>query len=343
MNKKIAIIGAGAIGSLLGGHMTRGGEDVTLIAPFWREHVEAIRKEGLIIKSPAGEQVVPVKALFIDELSQLKDKIEVLFIAVKSNDTEKMLNLMKPYLAEDVWVISPQNGINEDVIVPIVGKENTIGCVATTGGRLEAPGYVVEGGGGRVGFIVGELDGQITPRVKEVARLTGMWKQTEITTNIMLERWNKLAAVCMSGPVGAIGGLGLRGIFENEKAHQVCARIEVEVIEVAKALGYNLEAVMRVKADDWKALAKGPLPEIERVISEGGSVFPDVPVGTAADIMRGRPLEIEYTNGYVVKRGREVEIPTPANEILISMVKDVESGKIKPGLEQLDEFLKLTG
>ncbi|MFX0203331.1 MAG: ketopantoate reductase family protein, partial [Candidatus Hodarchaeota archaeon] len=81
----------------------------------WQEHAEAMKKYGLRIQGKTGEQLIKVNALFIDELSSLKEKYDVLFIAVKSNDTEKVLNSVKPCLADDAWVLSAQNGINEDV------------------------------------------------------------------------------------------------------------------------------------------------------------------------------------------------------------------------------------
>ena len=345
--KKIAVVGIGAIGSILGGNLTKGGQDVTLICTSWRENAEVMKKDGLTLKGAAGEQTIKVKVLFIDELSQLKEKIEILFVSVKSNDTVKILTLLKPYLSKDAWVISLQNGINEDAIIPIIGKANAIGCVSYTGGSLLKPGYV-RGHGGH--FVIGELDGQTTPRIKELAQILSLVTRTEISANVMQERWNKLSQVSMSVTVGAITGLGFPGVFQNEKAHPLFARIICEVIQVAGAAGYKLDTVIRIKADDWKKLARGPVPEVSKIIAEGNA-RPNAPGGITndptdapitRDIKRGLPLEIDYTNGYVISKGKEVGVPTPVNELIVSMVKAVQSGKIKAGLDNLDEMLKLT-
>ncbi|OGO22738.1 MAG: hypothetical protein A2144_05585 [Chloroflexi bacterium RBG_16_50_9] len=337
--KKIAVVGIGAIGSILGGHLTRGGEDVTLIEPSWREHAEVMKKDGLTIKGTAGEQTIKVKAFFIDELNRLNGKIDILFISVKSNDTSRMLTLLKPYLAKDAWVISPQNGINEDVIIPIIGKANTIGCVSFTGGSMLRPGYAVEHAGD---FIIGELDGQITPRIKELARILSLARRTEISSNIMRERWNKLALVS-TVPVSTVSGLGFREGFQNEKAHTLFARIISEVILVAGAAGYKIDKVARIKADDWQKLAKGPLPEVSRMIAENGNIFPpDTPDPYSRDIKSGLPLEIDYTNGYITSKGKELGVPTPANELITSTVKSIQSGQVKPGPDTLDKMLQLT-
>jgi 2-dehydropantoate 2-reductase len=337
--KKIAVIGIGAIGGILGGYLTEGGQDVTLIEPFWREHAEVMKKDGLTLKGPAGKQTIEVKVLFIDDLSQLKERIDILFISVKSNDTVKMLTLLKPYLAKDAWVISPQNGINEDVIIPIVGKANTIGCISYTGGVLLKPGYVMGHDGS---FIIGEIDGQITPRIKELAQILSLVRPTEISANIMKERWIKLSQAVMVVPIAAISGLGLRETCQNQKAHRLCARIVSEVIQVARAAGYKLDIVTHIKADDWKKLARGPVPEASKTIAEVGTRFvPNATNATTNDIKQGQPLEIDYTNGYVISKGNELGVPTPVNEHIVSMVRAIESGKIKPSLDTLDELLKL--
>jgi len=340
--KKIAILGAGAIGSIMGGYLTRGGEDVTLICTSWREHADALKKNGLVIRGKTGDQRIAVKSIFIDEMPQLKDKFDVVFIAVKSNDTEKVLKAIKPYLSADAWVLSAQNGINEDVIISIVGEQNTIGCSVRTGGTLAEPGVVMEGGTEGVGFLVGELDGKITPRVQEIVRITGLCRKTEIIPDIWLERWNKLVTVSMSGPVNVISGMNSRQAFASEKAHRIFARILLEGVAVAGALGHRIDKVAGIDTEIWKKLAKGPLPEIDQMLAERGKMFGDAPGGASLDILRGRPTETEYTNGYIVKKGKELGIPTPVNEMLVKLVKSVERGELKPSQEMLDEVIQQT-
>jgi 2-dehydropantoate 2-reductase len=298
-----------------------------------------MKRDGLTLKGEAGEQTIKVHVLFFDELSQMKEKIEVLFVTVKSNDTAKVLAALKPYLAKNAWVISPQNGINEDVIVPIVGRANTIGCISYTGGGLLKPGYVIEHLGG---LVIGELDGQITPRIKELAQILGLVRKTEISANIMLERWNKLSQVAMSVPTAVISGLSMGHVFVNERTQRLFGCIMSEVAEVAAAAGYKMESVIGVGINQWKGLAKGPMPEVSEVIAQEGAKFP--PSGSdpmTNDIKRGRPLEIDFTNGYIVKKGKEVGVPTPVNDLLLSTIREIEGGRRKPSLDNVDEILSL--
>jgi 2-dehydropantoate 2-reductase len=345
--KKIAVVGIGAIGSIVGGRLTMGGYDVALICTGWRENAEYMKKHGLTVVGAEGvEKNAKVKALFIDELAHLPGNINILLIATKSNDTLDCLTKLKPYLAEDGVVISLQNGINEDVIIPIVGKERVVACVSYTGGMLLRPGYV-RGHGGR--FVIGELDGRITPRIKELAEILSSVTATEISENVIKQRWDKLSQVTMTVTVGAIAGVGFPAVLQLEKAHPMLARIMCETLAVARAAGHPLDEVIGLKEADWQRLAKGPAPDLSKIIS--GPFPPPQPNAKRPDpdespllkdIKAGLPLEIEYTNGYVIKKGRELGIPTPAHELVVKMLLAMERGEIKPGLEKLDETLKQT-
>jgi 2-dehydropantoate 2-reductase len=337
--KHIGVVGIGAIGGIIGGFLTIAGQKVTLIEPHWREHAEAMQRDGLKLSGPTGEHTVKVKALFIDELEPIRNTIDILFITVKSNDTIEMLARLKPYLAADAWVISTQNGINEDVIIPIVGKVNVLPCVSYTGGALIKPGCVMQHDGY---FVIGELDGSTTPRILEMAGILNSVRPTHISANIMLERWLKLSQVTMSVPIACISGLSLGEAFTNEKTHRLLAIIMSEVIAVAGADGYRIESIIGIKAEDIKKLAAGPLPEVSGLIIKQGEHFP--PMASDAytnDIRKGLPLEIDYTNGYVVNKAKQLDVPAPVNEILVSMIKAIRDGKLKAGMENVEKAIFL--
>ncbi len=339
--RRIAIAGVGALGSILGGYLTRGGQDVTLICTAWREHADAMKRKGLRIEGVAGEQVIPVRALFIDELSGLQDEIDVLFIATKSNDTERVLKQIRPYLAQHAWIISCQNGINEDVIVPLVGDSNTIGAVTRMGGALWKPGCVTETRAGGIGFVVGELDGEVTPRVQEIATFLSLCRETRITDNIYRERWLKLAENSMFTALAAITGLQLRELHQSEPANRVAVHILIEVVDVAETLGYHMESIAGIGVGLWRAAAHGSLPEIHQSLGASGNKFGTSVGSMLTDLMKGRPTEIDYINGYVVKRGYAAGVPTPVNEIVVSMVRSIESGRARSSPENLDKILAL--
>lgn len=347
--KKIAIAGVGGIGGNMGGYMAKGGQDVTLICMSWRENAETIKKNGLTLISPGGEQQnVKVKCLFVDELPQLKAKFDILFICMSSNDTIKTLETMKPFLTRDCWVISPQNGINEDLIIPIVGRNNVIPCVSHTGGGFVRPGVVSMHEGY---YVIGELDGKITPRIKELAEILSLVVPAKISENVMQARWHKLCIAAMVAPVAQIYGFEhgfLRGAFSHEKTRQVLARFVTEVNRVAAAAGSPLDSVETIKIEDWAKYAMRPTSELGRQIETAGAHFPsNTPPSIGKKENNGQrrisfSSEMEHINGYIIRKGRELGIPTPVNEIIVSYIEDIENGKIQPGIVKIDEILKLT-
>ncbi|MFC1992295.1 ketopantoate reductase family protein [Chloroflexota bacterium] len=340
--KKMAIIGAGAIGTLVGGYISMGGEDITLIAPYWREHVEALRQRGLKIDGCRGERLVKVKALHIDELDQLGGKIDILFIAVKAYDTERMFTLMKPYLNKNAWVVSLQNGIMEDVIIPIAGEVNTIGCSTMLGVSLWEPGHVTQEGKPDVLlFTIGELDGKITPRIKELARVLELCGPTKITNNIWGQLWAKLLLNCMVNTMEGITGHTTDELYKNEQTRHLLKLIAAEVVQVAEALGYKMEPVLGIGPELWKKAAQSQVPEVDQAMFEHGRTYKGGHASMLQDIIKGRRTEIDELNGYVIKRGRETGILTPVNEAVLILLKKVESGKLKHNPVNIDTLLGL--
>jgi len=165
------IIGAGAIGSIVGGMLTKAGHDVTLMEQ-WPEHVEAMKKVGLRLSGTCGEHVVPVKALPIHEIQGLRESFDYVFVSVKSYDTEwaaamALANLRKP----DGVVVDFQNGINDERVAAVAGKERTLGCVITISAGMYEAGHAIRTDRGALGFKIGEHDGKDTPRAQAIARI----------------------------------------------------------------------------------------------------------------------------------------------------------------------------
>ncbi len=338
----MAIIGSGAIGTLLGGYLSMGGQDISLIEPYWREHVEAMRRYGLKIDGCRGEHLVRVKALHTDELSLLEGKLDILFITVKTYDTERMLTLMKPYLKDDTWVVSPQNGIMEEVIIPIVGESNTIGCSAYITASLWEPGHVTqEGAPDALAFTIGELDGRITPRIEELAQILQLCAKTTITTNIWGELWSKLVMCCMFGPLAGITGYRNEQLYLDERTRRFMKLLASEAIQVLTALDYKMEPILGLAPALWEKAAQSQMSEIDQVMLEHGTPFAGHQTSMLQDIIKGRRTEIDEWNGYVIKRGKEIGIPTPVNEVVLSLLNEVESGKLKYSPDNIDTLLEL--
>ncbi len=333
--KKIAVVGTGAVGSLIGGYLTRAGEDVTLIDP-WFEHIKAMRERGLKIDGCRGEHLIQVKALHTDELTRLTGKQDIIFLAVKSNDTKIVLNNVFPYLNDDGCVVSFQNGINTDVISGIVGTSRTIGCAIRFSVLMWEAGHVTQTGEPEAGITIGEINGEITQRVQEIAHIMSQCVPSKVTANIMGQLWSKLALNCMANSMSGLTGYNMVQLCNDERMRYILSIICAEVIQVAEALRYKIEPpILGVNNELWKRSRQTRVNEVEEAMLEQSRKRSDNYPSLLQDIIKGRATEVDYLNGFVVSRGREVSIPTPANEVIQHLVKEVENGKLKSSPENI--------
>src|SRR5467141_2204703 len=265
MSRKIAIVGAGAVGGYAGAHMVQAGEDVTFIDP-WPAHVEHMRKHGLRVTHAMDvpEFCVAVRALHVTDAQQLaKEKpVDIAFVCMKSYDTAWATMLIRQYLAPDGYVVSLQNCMNEETIAGIVGWGKTLGCIASSiVVNLPAPGHIHRGAGkggkAHTVFRTGEVHGRITARVEEVCRLVGTADSAMVTPNLWGERWSKLVANVMQNGLSACTGLGGGDMLKSDPIRRFSARVGSEAIRVGQALGYQLEEILHLPPETIARAGEG--------------------------------------------------------------------------------------
>jgi len=348
MGERIAFMGAGAVGGYVGGHMARAGHDVTLIDP-WPEHVERIRTHGLHLGGTQGEHNVRVPAMHLTEVQSLcRSPVDIAFICMKLYDTDWATALITPYVAADGLVVTMQNSFVEERVARIAGCERTLGCIASTiSVEAVGPGRIVRtqmpGGATYTVFRVGELHGRVTPRALRVAELLRAVDSAKVTTNLWGERWSKLVANTMTTGLCGISGLDLNQVVADPLARRLQIRLAAEGIRIGLALGYSLEPIRGVSAEQWLAAEQcdiAALAEVERRMLEGVAKRREGGrSGTAQDIAKGRRTEIDHMNGYVAERGVEIGRPAPTHAAITALVKRVERGELAPGrtlLKRLD-------
>lgn len=339
MTKRVFVIGAGAVGAYTGGHMARGGVDVTLVDP-WVEHVDAMRTTGLELRGLSEEECcnVTVKAMTPDEFQAIADTkpVDIGIISTKSYDTEWAAELVKPALKPDGFVVSLQNCINEDRIARIVGEERVVGCIASTiAVELKSPAFVQRNvpkrGDSYTVFRCGEMSGKESERVRDFVEWLALVDSSKMTTNLMGERWSKLTINASGNGLSACTGYDSRDMSLEEAPRRLSIRLAAETIKVAQALGIQLETIKGFKPEEWVAAADGDGAAMGRIESKTLDGAQDRAGGgrpsMGQDIAKGRRTEIEYLNGLVVEKGRELGIPTPANEGIVRAVQAVESGQ----------------
>ena len=342
MINRIGIVGAGAIGCVVGGLLTRAGRDVTLVDQ-WPEHVETMRKQGLRLSGTCGDHTVKVKALHLHEAQGIGEPFDAVFIAVKSYDTEWATALGVSYLRwPDGVVVDFQNGINDERVASIAGRERTLGCVITIGAGMYEPAHAMRTDSGSLGFKIGELDGRDTPRARELAELMGAVAGSKVTTNLFGERWSKLALNCMANPVAGLSGLGTAEVRTEPGPRRLAVYLGAEAVKVGRAAGHEVEPIFHITAQRFVDAAEGRgLAEVEADISRDAKSRAGGRPSLLQDVMRRRRTEIDYLNGYVVAQGRRLGVPTPFNEKIVELFHRHPVGTLEPDPKNLEPLLAM--
>ena len=327
MSTRIGIIGAGAIGSVVGGMLSKAGHDVTLIDQ-WPEHVETMKKRGLRLSGTCGDHVVAVKALHLHEARSLGEPFDVVFVSVKSYDTEWATHLGLTYLKKpDGVVVDFQNGINDERVAAIAGKERTLGCVITISAGMYEPGHAMRTDSGTVGFKIGEHDGRDSERARRLVTIMNDVAQSKVTTNLWGERWSKLTVNCMANPLSGLSGLGSAEVRTEPIPRRIAVYIGAEVISVGRASGHDVEPIYSIAAQRFvDAVAGRGLAEVENDMAADAKSRTGGRPSMLQDVMKRRRTEVEYLNGYVVEQGRRVGVKTPFNETVVDIIRRLGVG-----------------
>ena len=345
MGKRIAFMGTGALGGYVGGYLAHHGHDVTLI-DMWPENIEAIRSRGLELDGVTPEEkftVTKAKTLHITEVQSLSKQkpIDIAFISVKSYDTEWATTLIKPYVAPDGFFVSLQNCFNDEKIAAIVGWGKAIGIVASVisvdmhdVARIRRT--VAKGGDKHTVFRIGEVHGTITKRVQELVEMFKVIDSAKATTNLWGERWSKLSQNGMRNGVCSVTGLTSAQCDKNPAVRRFSIMLGGEAVRVGQALGYQLENMHGLKPELLAAAAAGSADAMAEVDEHLASHAKENPRGDlqfpsmAQDVRKGRRTEIEFMNGLIVEKAKQLGIPAPTHEKLVELVKKLERGEIKP-------------
>ncbi|HEY8068658.1 MAG TPA: 2-dehydropantoate 2-reductase [Burkholderiales bacterium] len=349
MEKRIAFVGAGALGGYVGGWFAQMGLDVTLIDP-WPEHVETIRARGLELDGLTPEEKLVVKSaktLHLTEVQSLaKRPVDIAFVSMKSYDTAWATALIKPYLSPEGCVVSLQNCMNEETIAGIVGWGRTLGVVASLisvdlfeKGKIRRT--MPKGGDQHTVFRVGEPHGRVTRRVEELVEWFVRIDSAKATANLWGERWAKLVQNGMGNGVSAASGLSSTDCGRDDTIRRFQLRLAGEGIRVGQALGYQMEKIRGLEPEKIARANEGDaaaFAEVDAVLTPkaGGNPRADIQrPSMAQDILKGRRTEIDAMNGFIAAKGAEAGVPAPANAKLAAIVTRVERGEAKPSPELL--------
>ena len=349
MGKKLLFIGAGAIGSYLGSFLSRAGHDVTLVDP-WAEQVEAIRKKGISVTGPHDPFEAHPKAFHLNESQRLPRDFEIAFVAMKVYDTAWAAQLALRHLAPNGFIVASENCWPDPIVASVAGASRSLGLIMSKiGVAVWKPGQVERGaekgqGTGHDVFRVGEHDGRITPRAKELAEILSVVDGSQVTENLWGERWSKLCANAMGNPVQGMSTLGSFDIASSEVGRAITIHLASESARVGLALGYRIPKFNGNTAEQWAAADRRDVYEaLDKQLTPTGTGGRNWRASMGQDVTKGRPTEIDYMNGHVVAKGREVGVPTPVSAATVEMVREVDAGTRKPDPQNIGHVLKRAG
>jgi 2-dehydropantoate 2-reductase len=297
---RVAVVGAGGVGSLFGGRLAAAGHEVWLVHRR-PEVVEALRRDGLCLEGPESSERIAVHATTdTREVGQ----VDLVLILTKSTDTAAAAQSARSLVDARTLVVTLQNGLgNLEQIAAVVGAERTLLGMTYVGAALLGPGRARLTAPGMT--FVGEPGGQRTERVDRLARtFSTAGLPTEATDRLWEMVWGKLVINAALNATCALTGASGESALRSPAAYELLGLVAEETAAVAGALGIALpyaDAAARVR-------------------QHCRDVGPSKP-SMLQDMERGRPTEIDAINGAVVREGQRVGVPTPFNQALLLLVK----------------------
>src|SRR5512134_2443919 len=289
---KIAVMGAGAVGCYYGGMLARAGHAVTLIGRI--PHVEAVRRDGLFMDTQSFRAHVPMEAS--TEVEAVRGAKLVLF-CVKSMDTESAAAEIAPHLQPDALVLGLQNGVDNAERLKAVLPHEVCPAVVYVATEMAGPGHVKHHGRGEL------VIAPTAASERLVALFTGAGVPVQSSDNVAGALWAKLIVNCAYNALSAVSQLPYGRLVQVDGVDAVMRDVVRECLAVARGEGVTVP---------------GDPQETVRNIAR---TMPTQYSSTAQDLGGGKRTEIDHLNGYVVRKGQALGIPTPVNRTLQTLVK----------------------
>jgi len=322
---KIAIIGAGAVGSLIGGLLFNAGENVTLIGR--KNHINTIKQKGLFINGVQGEFTVHIHAQ-----EKLDFEPDLIFLTVKLPDLKKTCQEIIPYVRQTP-IVTFQNGITGDALVgSILGEKQLYSGIILFNAFYLKPGQVTFGFYGPI--IIGKILADKNPFLVEIKEILNKIIKTTISEHIQGAKRTKLLINSMGNAIEAMTGMSISQVINLPGISRIALLILKESLQTLKKANIKPAPLPGISISSLNLLLKMPLPFAARIlkkeISRKGN--PAAISSTLQSIRKGKTTEIEYLNGEIVRLGKSINLLTPINSKIVQLVHSIEKNQqfIKP-------------
>lgn len=306
----IAIVGAGAVGSYFGAMLARAGAPVTLIGR--PAHVEAVSRDGLLLEGVRINERVRVHGA--TEMSAVRDA-QVVLVCVKTVDTEEAARALAPHVGRESTVVSLQNGVDNIERIRAAAGIDALAAVVYVAVAVAGPGHIRHSGRGDL--IIGRLQDACEPPSPDLQKLAQMFERAEVpcrvSPDVRRDLWTKMVLNCAYNAISALGRVHYGRMLTSDQTRALMKRVITETVAVAQAEGVGLGEREMTEAA-WRL----------------GEAMPAALSSTAQDISRAKPTEIDSLNGYIVRRGIALGVPTPVNQSLHTLVKLLEQSAGQP-------------
>jgi 2-dehydropantoate 2-reductase len=302
-NMRIGVIGTGAVGGYLGGFLQKAGNEVIFYARG--KNLAQMQEKGLTVESSA--ETFTVGGTFTDNY-ELFSNLDLVLFCIKSTGTVEVAENLQPFLKNNCMILTPQNGVdNEEILAEYFGKERILSCSAFIQASVKEPG-VVQQIGEVPRFIIGALDESRAEKAKEVAELfSAAGIEAFSTTHIREIKWKKLFWNVTFNPLTALLKAKVGAIFEDQDLYQTAVAICREAIAVAQKSGITVD-------DDY----------YESILAQG-EMAKEHYTSMAQDRLYHKPMELESIAGFIVKKGKQLDVSTPVLETIYRLLKFEQS------------------
>ena len=332
---RIAIYGAGSLGTILGAFISKAGVDIELINRN-KAHVEALRTKGAQVVGTM-QFTQRVTAYTPDEMN---GQYDILFLMTKQQHNAEVVEMLKGYLAPDGVLVTFQNGLPEMQIADILGEGRVLGCTVAWGATLQSPGICeLTSEPDALSFSLGAISEQRNrhfDRVKELLELMGT---VDVEDNFIGTRWSKLLINASFSGMSAVLGCTFGEAAKPRASRRIVQALIKECIDVCQAGGIRIEPVQGkdiVKLLNYSNAAKKAFSYF--IIPIAIRKHAKLKASMLQDLEKGKLTEVDAINGAVSAYGRKVGCPTPMNDRVVEIIHKIEQGQLKPGVENLRLF-----
>ena len=303
-NLNVAVLGAGAMGCLFGGLLAEKGLKVTLI-DVWKEHIDAINKNGLKMDGFGGDRFIKINAT--NDPKSISP-VDVVIVMCKATALEQALTNAKNIVGDKTVLMSFQNGIGHEAIMQnIVGIDKVLGGTTTQASNILGPGHIKNHAS--LPSWIGEYEGGLSDRVKDIAEtFTAHGLETIATDNVKKRKWMKLFALTAVGPLSAIFDMHHTELYVTNKESKLARELGKQII---------LETRKVAQADGVEVSEDECLEMFLKIVDSNQTNKSSM----AFDIQYKRKSEIDFINGSVSKIGKKHGVPTPLNDMLYKIIK----------------------